>query len=74
MNNQKIIKVMYRIFDYLYDSKDYAESLEDGKELAKKVFCVISIEDENEKELDMQWAEVYNSLKEAEESLKEWNE
>jgi hypothetical protein len=74
MANDKMIKEMYRIFDFLYESKEYAESLEDGKEVVKKVYCFISVEDKDEKELDMQWAKVYNTLAEAEEELREWNE
>lgn len=74
MNNDRMIKVMYRIFDYLYESKEYAESLEDGKEVAKKVYCFIHVENKDDKELDTQWAEIYNTLEEAEEVLKEWNE
>lgn len=74
MNNKKVIKEMYRIFDYLYENKEYAESLEDGKEVAKRVYCIISVEDLEEKELDMQWADVYNTLEDAEEELKDWNE
>jgi len=36
MNNPKIIKIMYGIIDYLYESKkEFVESIEDGKELAK---------------------------------------
>ncbi|MFE8695975.1 hypothetical protein ACFYKT_06385 [Cytobacillus sp. FJAT-53684] len=74
MTNKKIIKEMHRIFDYLYESKEYAKSLEDGKEVANKVYCIIDETDKDEKELDMQWAWVYKTLKEAEEELREWNE
>ena len=74
MTNEKMIKEMYRVFDYLYENKEYAESLEDRNEVAKKVYCIISVEDKDEKELDMQWAEIYKTFEEAEEELKEWNE
>lgn len=74
MKDERMIKKMYVIFDYLYEDKEYAESLEDGKEVAKKVYCFISVEDKDEKELDTQWAEIYDTRDEAEEVLKEWNE
>lgn len=74
MRDDRMVRVMYRIFDYLYESKEYAESLEDGKEVAKKVYCFIHTEDKDDKELDPQWAEIYYTRDEAETALKEWNE
>lgn len=73
-----MIKEMYLFFDYLYESLEQIgeETLSDWshKEKPKKVYCVINVDDKDEKELSTQWAWVYKTLKEAEDELREWNE
>jgi len=78
MTNEKTIKEMYLFFDYLYESVEQIgeEVLSDWshKETPKKRFCVIDVEDVNEKELSTQGVWLYDNLEDAEQELKDWNE
>lgn len=78
MADQRIVKEMYLFFDYLYETPEQIgeDTLSDWshKEKPKKVYCEISVDDKDEKELSTQWANVYDTLEEAEAAVKEWNE
>lgn len=71
----KVIKEMYRYFDYLYESVELIgeETLADWwhKERPTKNFCVINKSLESEQEIDANDAFMFDTLSKAEEFLKE---
>lgn len=73
----KIVKPMYLFFDYLYESLEQIgeETVSEWshKEVPILKFCVIDIEDQDEKELSTQWAWIHDNEIDAFREMKEEN-
>lgn len=73
----KTVKPMYLFFDYLYETLEQIgeETLSDWshKEVPTLQFCVIDIEDHNEKELDSVGIYMADSMADAVQEMNDWN-